>query len=372
MAVMKKQTISAQKLLELRRSLCERTKELKCIYSISELVDEPHLSLDQILRRLPTIIARAWQHPQICKVRIAVWGRDYTSPKFRVTKWKQSADVKCKGEVVGRIEVCYKKRLPKMGEVPFLEEERHLLNVIAERVGKIMERAVAESALRGSIEQLRSLSTHLQYVREQERARIAHELHDELGQALTALKIDLACLRKKLPSTNFEIDRRVQLMRQVIDDTIHSTQRICAELRPAMLDDLGLVPAILWQSREFRERTGIKCLVSIKPDNIEPSDEQSTALFRIFQEALTNVCRHANASDVRVDLCRYKSRLSLTIRDNGKGISRAKVHDPASFGLFGIRERVRQLGGRFSIRGRSGKGTILKVVIPIGKAGLQK
>lgn len=369
MTFTKKRTGSAQKLSELRRSLRERTKELKCIYSLSKLFEEPNITLARIFNSLSAIIPRAWQYPKICKVRITVWGRDYASQNFRITRWKQSASIKCKGEIAGHIEVCYLKRVPQMDEGPFLEEERHLLNVIAERVGKILERALAESALRGSIEQLRSLSSHLQYVRERERARIAHELHDELGQALTALKIDLACLKKKLPSPNLELDRRVRLMRRVIDDTIHSTQRICAELRPAMLDDLGLVPAILWQAREFQDRTGIRCRVIIKPDNVAPPDEQSTALFRIFQEALTNAYRHAAASEIRADLCRYDSRLSLVIRDNGKGISRAKAHDPASFGIFGIRERVRQLGGRFSIEGRAGKGTTLKVVIPMGERG---
>lgn len=369
MACTRNRTAFAQKISILRRTLRERMKELKCIYSISDIVEEPDLTLSQILQRLAAIIPRAWQYPKICRARITVWGRNYASPDFRITRWRQSANVKCNGKRVGHIEVCYLKRAPQMDEGPFLKEERNLINVIAERIGKIVERSLAESAVRESVKQFRSLSSHLQRVREEERARIAHELCDELGQALTAIKIDLSCLVKKMPPSTPKLGHKVRLMRELIDHTIHSTQRICAELRPAMLDDLGLAPAILWQASEFQERTGVKCRVSISPDDIALSDEHSIALFRIFQEALTNVYRHASASELSVDLRCHDARVALTIWDNGRGITKGQACDPASFGIFGIRERVRQLGGKFSIEGRARKGTTLEVDIPLKTPG---
>ena len=229
----------------------------------------------------------------------------------------------------------------------------------------ITERKLAEGELKTSRETLRALSAHLQSVREEERTRIAREIHDELGQALTRLKIDLSLLAGELPSNGDGVSGQIGFMCGLLEGTIKSVRRICAELRPSLLDHLGLDAAIDQELSEFQRRTLIACTFAATPEKLSISDEDSTALFRIFQEALTNVARHADASKVDARLMREDSQLRLSIRDNGKGIGEAPINDPASLGLIGMRERALQLGGTLEIKGNSGLGTSITVSIPV-------
>jgi len=232
----------------------------------------------------------------------------------------------------------------------------------------ITERKLADNKIKKSHEQMQALSAHLLSVREEERTRIAREIHDEFGQALTILKFDLSALGKKLSEDQHELLEKVWAMSAMIDNTANSVRRICADLRPAILD-FGLTAAIEWLTAEFQKLTGIKCSIEVKTAgvtlDIELSEELSTSIFRICQEALTNVARHADATSVSIVLERLHDKLVLKISDNGKGIESAEPSASHSFGVLGIKERTRLLGGEISIKGNPKTGTQLKLLVPI-------
>jgi PAS domain S-box-containing protein len=230
-------------------------------------------------------------------------------------------------------------------------------------VRDITERKLAEQEQQRSFEQLRALAARLQSVREEERTRVAREIHDELGQALTAIKLELACLIGDLP-TDQQQSTRTHSVFKLVDETIHTVRRISSELRPGMLDDLGLVAAIEWASEEFEARTGTKCRLDLPEDDIVTDQERATALFRIFQETLTNVARHANATTINVRLTKGNGDLLLEVQDNGKGVSLQDLSAGKSMGIVGMRERALLLGGELIITGAPGEGTTVRVRIP--------
>jgi PAS domain S-box-containing protein len=221
----------------------------------------------------------------------------------------------------------------------------------------------AEEALRASSEQFRNLAAHLLSVREEERARISREVHDELGQSLTAVKMDLAWLAGRLPPRNGEMLKRIRATGQLADSIIQSIRRISTELRPAVLD-LGLAAAVEWQVQEFQARSGVQCTVRLLIREVVTSSV-STAMFRIFQETLTNVGRHAKATRVEVVLQKQQDRLVLLIHDNGRGFDQADPSLSKSLGLLGMRERAAVLGGQMDISSAPGKGTTVAAWIPL-------
>jgi len=252
----------------------------------------------------------------------------------------------------------------EQGEVKFDDGDEPIK--IVGTVQDITERKRAEEELTYSREQLRNLSLHLQSVREEERTTIAREIHDELGQVLTALKMDLSWLDKKHKG-NKSLEERTKSMLSLVDSTIQTVKRISSELRPGVLDHLGLAAAIEWQAKEFEKHTAISCDVSVDPDDIVLNRQHSTTIFRIFQEALTNVARHAKATKVRISLLEKDDGIVLHVEDNGKGITKKQMNNPQSFGLIGIQERVHFLNGEIRIKGTRNKGTSLIVHIPLGK-----
>ena len=235
----------------------------------------------------------------------------------------------------------------------------------------ITELRLTQKKLREAHEELQSLSTHLQSVKEEESKRIAREIHDELSQALTVLKMDLSWIGRKAPKEKKPhkmVAHKINSMMRLIDNTMIDVQRISSELRPGLLDDLGLVPAVEWQAQEFEEHTKIPCKLNINCEDESFDPEISTAVFRIFQEALTNVIRHAHATRVNVSLSKHSSKspnLELIVKDNGRGIAEDKVKSPMSYGIVGIRERLRRFDGTLEITGIPGKGTTLKVTLPL-------
>jgi len=233
----------------------------------------------------------------------------------------------------------------------------------------ITKRKRAEEELKSSREQLRDLSVYLLTVREEERTRIARQIHDELGQILTASKMDLSWLGKRLPKEQKSLLEKTKSMSKLIDIAIYTAQSISAELRPRILDDLGLAATIEWLAEEFQKRTGIECEVALDPEDIILDQERSTTVFRILQLTLTNVARHAKATKVKVSLKEKAGKLLLEVRDNGKGITKKQISDPKSFGLMGIRERVHFWEGEVNIRGVQDKGTTVTVSIPLDKKG---
>jgi signal transduction histidine kinase len=227
---------------------------------------------------------------------------------------------------------------------------------------ELAERTLTEQRLRSSEENLRALAAHLQSVREEERIHIAREIHDELGQALTGLKYDIGSLAKACQGDP-GVAERTKNIGLAIDKIINSVRRISSGLRPEVLDEIGLSAAIEWQAREFSRRTGIRCQVEIDPAFADPDRERSTAVFRIFQELLTNVARHSRATRVRVDLS-DGGTIRLRVEDNGQGIDNQLLENPRSLGLMGLRERALAFGGSIEFEGVRGQGTTVRVAIP--------
>jgi PAS domain S-box-containing protein len=236
----------------------------------------------------------------------------------------------------------------------------------------ITERKLFEAQLKKSQNELRSLAGHLEAAREAERTRIAREIHDEFGQMLTGLKIDISWLEKKLSQPDAAprppLLDKVKSIQELIHEMVGSVRRISSELRPGVLDALGLGAAVEWQVNEFQQRTGIKSHVSAALGDAEPSRTVATVLFRVLQESLTNVARHAGASGVEVELKEQEGWVTLEVRDNGRGISEEELNKTGAFGLMGMRERVIPLRGKCEIRGTPGQGTTVCISVPVDHA----
>jgi signal transduction histidine kinase len=235
---------------------------------------------------------------------------------------------------------------------------------------EIAERERVQAELRESRDQLRQLSAHVESIRESERARMSREIHDELGQTLTSLKIDLDTLKRRMPvsaetsSSCYEI---IDSMKAQIASTVQTTRRLMTELHPAILDDLGLQAAVEWLVFDFNRRTGIRCTLDADTEHATIGAEQATALYRIVQECLTNITRHANASECKVRLLAEDHTVSLEVRDNGSGIAdETNNKEGRKFGILGMKERLMLLGGSLQIQSAPKQGTRVVVSIPQG------
>ncbi|MFM2358570.1 MAG: hypothetical protein RLY16_563, partial [Bacteroidota bacterium] len=229
----------------------------------------------------------------------------------------------------------------------------------------IEQKLLAEEGLQQSYEEIRQLATHLQNIREEERAHIAREIHDELGQQLTGLKMYVSWLYKKSQPVKTELEEKFMATINLVEDTIQSVRKISTELRPSMLDDLGLVAALEWQSAEFEKRFGINTEFSSTITHVPFPDQYKTGLFRIFQESLTNVARHAGATRVVCTLAQANNNILLTISDNGNGFSPLEKESNKTFGLFGMKERTLAMGGNFEIKSLPGAGTSILITVPL-------
>lgn len=230
---------------------------------------------------------------------------------------------------------------------------------------EIAERKHTEEQFKATLDQLRALAARLQSVREEERALIAREIHDELGQACTAIKMDLALIGRKITKRQTQLRAKIESSMGLVDDMIVTLRRIASDLRPRTLDDLGLAAALEWQGQEFEKRTGIKCHLVLphEPLNLDP--ERSTAIFRIFQESLTNVTRHSQATNVEASLEVEEDQLIFRVHDNGKGFDPEEAKAKKSLGLVGMQERALLLKGEVSIEGIPGSGTTMILRIPL-------
>lgn len=268
---------------------------------------------------------------------------------------------RAKGEIDRLNEELEQRVIERTGELAAANEELKM---------EVAERKRAEGQLERSRQQLRDLTARLQSLREKERGDIAREIHDVLGQGLTSLKIDVSWLRKRLPEVGDEAVRaemaeRLNAAIELLDETIATVKSLSAELRPRVLDTFGLAAAVEWQCFEFERRTGIACECRLPEDELSLSAEHSTALFRIYQEMLTNVARHAQATQVCTDLRVEGGVVVLSVRDNGRGVTEADSSAPNALGLLGMRERAALLGGDVSLHGRPGRGTVVTARIPL-------
>ena len=229
----------------------------------------------------------------------------------------------------------------------------------------ITEKYIAEEKLKESYDSIRTLTDHLQKIREEERTHIAREIHDELGQQLTVLKMDIAWLNKKIEPRDIKLKEKVQELLSMIDTTVKTVRRIASELRPSLLDDLGLIPAMEWHLEDFEKRSGIKTGFNKSQAAEHLSDEIKIGLFRIFQESLTNVARHAGAHEVNVSLEQNDKKVILTVTDDGIGFNQENA-TKKTLGILGMKERTLMLGGEYTITGTKGKGTRVLVSLPLG------
>ncbi len=236
----------------------------------------------------------------------------------------------------------------------------------------VTERVRSDAEIARSHEELRTLSKAANEALEAERTRVARELHDELGQQLTAMKIDVASLERALAVERPDLQTRCVHLRGLIDQTVASTRRIAADLRPLMLDDLGLGAALEWLTQNTSQRTGIGVRLAVDQALSEVPEPHASAIFRIVQESLTNVARHAKASMVEVEVRAADSHALVTVRDNGKGIATADQSKAGSFGLLGIKERARLIGGHASIENHPGGGTVIKARLPLAPVAMDE
>ena len=233
----------------------------------------------------------------------------------------------------------------------------------------ITERKKVQEALEDSNRRMQALAAHLQTIREEERTVIAREIHDEFGQILTVLKLDLSFIERELNKKNGEIDTSVihteiDTINQLIDQSSHKLSQLITELRPEIIDNLGLIPAIEWQVKEFQKHSGIACELNLKIKNVKFKTQYRTAIYRIIQASLTNVLRHSRADKVKIEIKRSADSLLIKIADNGIGIDKKKIDSITSFGIVGMKERVIILGGELQISGKPGKGTTVTLSIP--------
>ena len=228
----------------------------------------------------------------------------------------------------------------------------------------ITQSKLAEMEIKHSRTSLAELSAHIEHVKEEERARMAREIHDDLGGNLTAIKMAMALLAKRLPQDNTELAEKAAYVDLLVDRTIEAAHRIASDLRPSILD-IGIVAALEWQAREFGTQLGIPCRFTSNPSEIELHSDQATAIFRISQEALTNIAKHAEATRVRMELLCTKSSLRLKITDNGKGMNPKDRFKPQSFGIRGMTERAHSLGGNLTIEPAPRGGNRVAVILPL-------
>ncbi|MDB5210856.1 MAG: domain S-box protein, partial [Sediminibacterium sp.] len=228
----------------------------------------------------------------------------------------------------------------------------------------ITERKKAEDKLKQSYAEIRQLTEHLQNIREDERKNIAREIHDELGQQLTAIKMDVAWIDKKTPEATDEIKRKLKNIIGLLNESNQSVRRILSELRPKILDDHGLLEAIQWLGHEFSRASGIPVTFVSTEKDIKASEQIATCIFRVCQEAFTNITRHSHATHVLNSIKITEGNIVVTIEDNGVGFDATSIQNKKSFGILGMKERVGSLGGKFELVASVGKGTSIKVSLP--------
>lgn len=272
---------------------------------------------------------------------------------------------------VAVIPIAYHKEV--LGLIVFADDRKgaisrktvEVLESLTTTIAEALCRHNVEEELKQSREQLRNLAAHIQEAREEERKNIAREIHDQLGQILTALKIDLSWMRQNCEGKE-EVDAKAKSMISLVNQTILTVKKIVTELRPSVLDHLGIAAAIEWQAGEVQKLTGIRCRVELRPEKIILETGTATNLFRIFQEIMTNVIRHADATEVSILLENTNDGLLLRVADNGKGIAEKSISDPTSYGILGMRERVFFMGGTLGFSPALPHGTIVQIFVPAG------
>ncbi len=348
-------------------SLKERIKELTCMSEVAKLITVSK-TMDDILCSLEKFIVSAWQFPELTQVRITFHKKVFGAKELPKTSWILSTNIIVNREVQGLLEVCYSDKPPNTGDLIFLDEEKNLLTWLGQVLSSSASRLENAEDLKNSNTELRGLYSKLEHVREEERTRIARELHDELGQALTICKLDLTWLKQKTQNNPGEVEAKLNSMMLHMDTTLQELNRIASELRPHVLNVMGLFEALKLETERFINLTGIKGEIFLSDQIPILHPDLSTLIFRVYQETLTNVARHADATKINAQFIKAEDFLELTVNDDGNGIEVGKAYNSNSFGLTGMRERVQEWGGEFSINGALGEGTQIFIRVPLLKA----
>ncbi|MDF0644762.1 MAG: sensor histidine kinase [Nitrospira sp.] len=353
----------------LRHLFGERVKELTALHRTVHLLQDSAKPIEEVLSQIVALLPPAWQYPEIALARITFGDLVFTTPSFVESPWKQTASWVTLDGVSGTIEVIYREARPPEVEGPFLAEERDLMNSLADSLSSYLNRRRAELALREAHERMQALSQQLMEVQESERRRLALDLHDEIGQALTVVKMNLQTMQRCQDTS--DLAGLLKDSSTVIDQTLHHVRDLSLELRPSLLDDLGLVPAVRWYLNRQAQRAGWSVDVQMD-ESLSPSQDVAIACYRVIQEAITNIIRHANATRVTVSLQLHEGNLLLHIRDNGDGFETQKALADAtngrSMGLLGMQERIRFLNGTISIDSTPGHGTEVRALVPLSPA----
>lgn len=351
----------------LRHLFGERVKELTALHRAVRVLQDSAKPIEDVLDQIVALLPPAWQYPEITVARITFDGMVFTTPNFAESPWKQTGSWTTADGARGTIDVVYREARPAEAEGPFLAEERDLISSLTDSLCSYLNRRRAELALREAHERLKALSQQLMEVQENERRRIATDLHDEVGQALTVVKMNLQTMQRLSDTSAIAIPLKDSS--NVIDQTLQHVRNLSLDLRPSLLDDLGLVPAVRWYLGRQAERTGWN--IDVQADESLPPLPQPVAIacFRVLQEAVTNIMRHSKATSVSVSLRLDEGDLLLVVGDNGVGFDvREALSNAArgqSMGLLGMQERIRFLNGSISIESASGHGSEVRVRIPL-------
>ncbi|HPF06665.1 MAG TPA: sensor histidine kinase [Spirochaetota bacterium] len=338
-------------------------KELKSLYFISDIMNIPDLSVEAVLRYTHDSIEKALYHDD-AKVRISCVESVFESSDFAESDLKIESPVLLNGKEVGAVEVFYLHE--NLGSSNYhLKLENDFINAVSERIANYLKSKELINQLARTNEELRDLSSHLQDVRESERKMVARTIHDEFGQKLINLRFEIQTLRRQLPEQCAEIEPALVNMNNLIDVSMKTLRQLSTSLRPGVLDNLGIAAAIEWLARDIEKRTSVKFCVRCSPEDMILDDDYTTALFRIFQEATTNIIHHSGATEVVVNLKETEGEVFLIVLDNGKGISDEDMERGDSFGIKGMRERALSFQGTFSISRNFEEGTVLKVSLPL-------
>ena len=393
---------------EVIHALRERVKELTALHSTVCVLQDDTLSTREVLDRVVKLIAPAWQYPEITSGRIVIGDCESRNHGFKCTRWLQACDFRVSPELTGRIEVYYRKKMPKEAEGPFLAEERNLINSLADMLRVYFERKLASKALLDAHkdlerrvkertaeleklnfalkrevkerelrqkeilsyqEKLRGLSSELILTEERERREIATDLHDIIGQTLAMAKMKAGALRGHCSAS--EASSELKNLSGFIDEAILATRNLTFQLASPILYELGLESALERLAEDTQKRHGLIVGFRGEGGRMSLPTETSVLIFKSARELLINAVKHSNASEVKVRVSRAGGKITVTVRDNGRGFNpvAASVYDGAKggFGLFSIREKVSRLGGVFRLSSRPGSGTLAVITAPLGK-----
>ncbi len=348
-----------------QHALLERIKELNCLYGISRLAQHREQPLGELLTDIAGLIRSSWQYPDIACASIRLGETRHNSDNFVRTHWCQSSPIIVDAEECGAVEVCYLEERPDCDEGPFLREERSLIDAVADQIGRIVAQRRVE-------EQMRALSQELIMAQENERQRIARELHDHLAQDLSLARADLERIGCGLPE-NGPWRAQAGVIAERLATAIRSIRDLAYGLLPPGLAELGLVETVLAHCEDFSLRNGIT--VDVFADGLHGVSfdfDTQINIYRLIQEALNNVRKHAKASRVTIRLLGSYPNLLVRIEDDGCGADMDRCLSQAGrtkrMGLWSMRERVKLLGGKISFRSKPGQGLHIRIETPLNRS----